>query len=116
LDGIWGKSDNELTMTNSIKMKLSIVIGVCQMTFGILLKGVNNIISGSVTDFVCEFIPQLIFMMATFGYMTFLIIVKWLTPYPVTSEAPSIITTLLNMGFQLGGVSGSEMFPEQATI
>jgi V-type H+-transporting ATPase subunit a len=98
-------------MTNSFKMKLSIVVGVIQMTFGILLKGVNNIASGSAIDFFCEFLPQLLFMLATFGYMTFLIIIKWLTPFTNTSEAPSIITTLLNMGFQMGGVEGPELFP-----
>jgi len=54
--------------------------------------------------------------MATFGYMTFLIVWKWLTPFTVTSEAPSIITTLLNMGFMLGGVQGYELYPHQASI
>lgn len=42
-------------------------------------------------------------MLSTFGYMSFLIIIKWLSYY---ENPPSIITTLLNMLFTLGGVIG----------
>jgi V-type H+-transporting ATPase subunit a len=66
------------------------------MTFGIFLKGANAIYFESALDFFCEFIPQLVFLICTFGYMDFLIIVKWLTVYP-PEEAPSIITTMIDM-------------------
>jgi V-type H+-transporting ATPase subunit a len=38
-DWIWGASGNEITYTNSFKMKLSIIIGVLHMTLGIIFKG-----------------------------------------------------------------------------
>ena len=106
LDGVWGIAANELAFTNSFKMKLSIIIGVTHMVFGILLKGINCISYSKYIDFFCEFIPQLLFMLSTFGYMTFLIIWKWFIRFSDTSESPSIITTLLNMGFKVGGVVG----------
>lgn len=58
-------------------MKLSIIVGVSHMMFGILLKGWNTLYQRKYLDFFFEFIPQLLFMASTFGYMSFLIIVKW---------------------------------------
>lgn len=49
-------------------------------------------------------------MISTFGYMAFMIIIKWLTNFD-GREAPSIITSLLNMVFTLGGIKGAEMYP-----
>lgn len=111
LDGTWGIASNELSFTNSFKMKMAIIVGVTHMVFGILLKGLNTIHSKSAVDFFCEFVPQLLFMMSTFGYMSFLIIIKWFTIFEDSSEAPSIITTLLNMYFKLGGVVGYQFYP-----
>lgn len=62
---------------NSLKMKMAIVIGVIHMVFGILLKGLNCIHFKKASGFFFEFLPELLFMLATFGYMSFLIIIKW---------------------------------------
>ena len=48
------------------------------MLFGILMKGVNSIYFKNKIDFFCEFIPQLLFLLCTFGFMDFLIVYKWL--------------------------------------
>jgi V-type H+-transporting ATPase subunit a len=74
-------------------MKFAVIIGVLQMTLGILLKGLNSIYFSSALDFIFEFIPQFVFLLAMFGYMDLLIILKWLTNYSRhESLAPSIIS------------------------
>lgn len=67
------------------------------MSLGILMKGANNLYNSDMLGFVGEFIPQIILMLALFGWMDLLIILKWLTPwqhgvYDTTNEAPSIIS------------------------
>lgn len=95
-DWVWGKTSNELVFSNSFKMKLSIIIGVIHMTLGILFKGVNNIADRDFITFIFEFIPQLLFFMATFGYMVVLIILKWLTNWE-GGNPPSIINIFINL-------------------
>lgn len=51
------------------------------MILGIFMKGFNALHYHSILDFIGEFIPQLIMMTALFGWMNFLIIVKWLYPW-----------------------------------
>lgn len=89
---------------NSMKMKLSVILGVSHMTLGIILKGVNSRYFHNDLDFFFEFIPQLILLTVTFGYMNLLIIVKWCTHYSDTSEAPSIITIMIDMMLKCGAV------------
>ena len=85
MDPAWKWSNNGLQYTNSLKMKMSVILGVAQMVFGICLKATNDLhfrhIHGGpmdgLLDFICEFIPQIIFMNGIFGYMCWLIIFKW---------------------------------------
>ena len=79
VDPAWYLSTAELTYANSLKMKLSVIFGVGQMTIGILLKGSNCAYSRRWIDFFFEFIPQLLTLLCLFGYMDYLIIAKWLT-------------------------------------
>jgi len=51
------------------------------MSLGILMKGFNALYRRNMLDFVGEFIPQIIMMLALFGFMDLLIIAKWLTPW-----------------------------------
>lgn len=54
-----------------------------------------------------EFLPQLILLLAVFGYMDVLIILKWNTDYAGhSSEAPSIIVTIVNFFLNGGAVKG----------
>lgn len=68
------------------------------MLFGILMKGVNTIHFGNYLDFLFDFLPQLLFMIVTFGYMSLAIIMKWLINWGDGSNAPSIISLFINMG------------------
>ena len=95
LDYIWYISENETAFLNSFKMKFSIIIGVVQMMFGIVLKGANGIYFGKWEDVVFEAIPQFLFMLVTFGYMSITIIIKWLTNWD-GRESISIIQVFIN--------------------
>jgi len=58
-------------------------------------------------DFGFEFIPQLFFLLSTFGYLCVLIVIKWVTDYSSdTSQAPSLLVTMLNFFLRLGYVEG----------
>lgn len=56
-DPKWYVSSNELSFFNSFKMKLSVIIGVMQMTLGICMKAANAVYHRSKIDFFFEFIP-----------------------------------------------------------
>lgn len=77
VDPMWHVSGNELLFFNSMKMKMAVIIGVIQMTFGILLRGLNNLYFKDYVGFFLEFLPMLYFDLALFGYMVFLILYKW---------------------------------------
>ena len=103
LDPKWYSSSNELNFLNSFKMKMSVIIGVLQMIFGLILKGINGIYFRDFVDFLFEFIPQLIFMCLLFGYMILMIYIKWGTDWSGdTSKAPSIISQLLMLFLNMG--------------
>jgi V-type H+-transporting ATPase subunit a len=77
------------------------------MTLGVLMKGANNIYRRSAVDFFFEFIPQLIFLLCLFGFMDFMILMKWLTDWTGREhEAPSIITQMINMFLKGGEIDG----------
>ena len=95
IDWRWNQSVNEMSFINSFKMKFSIVIGVLQMLFGIFLKGMNGAFFGSKVDIFFEAIPQFVFMLLTFGYMSFCIVIKWLQNWE-GRDPVSIIQLFIN--------------------
>jgi len=101
IDPGWYGVPNELTFMNSFKMKSSIVLGVGQMLFGVLLRGFNNFHFNQWVEFFFEFVPMFVFLSLTFGYMAILIMIKWALPWGTPgykiSEAPSIINIFIKM-------------------
>jgi V-type H+-transporting ATPase subunit a len=81
VDPYWYMGKNELTYMNSLKMKLSVILGVAQMSLGIFMKAFNSVHFKRGVDFWFEFIPQIVLLLALFGFMDLLIIVKWLTDF-----------------------------------
>eukprot|EP00350_Pseudokeronopsis_sp_OXSARD2_P000693 CAMPEP_0170541722 /NCGR_PEP_ID=MMETSP0211-20121228/1378_1 /TAXON_ID=311385 /ORGANISM="Pseudokeronopsis sp., Strain OXSARD2" /LENGTH=70 /DNA_ID=CAMNT_0010844559 /DNA_START=1708 /DNA_END=1920 /DNA_ORIENTATION=+ len=55
-------------------------------------------------DFILEFIPQIVMLLALFGFMDTLIIVKWLTNFETipNGNPPSIITMMIDMCLHMG--------------
>lgn len=88
MDYSWHGKANELLEVNSLKMKLSVLMGVLQMTLGVFLKWSNAVHDRSKIDFFCECIPMLMFMMCFFGYMDFMILYKWTHVIPGTPTDP----------------------------
>ena len=98
LDPIWVTATNELTVINSLKMKLSVILGVMQMLLGIILKGLNNLLECDMIEFFLVFIPELVLMSILFGYMDFLIILKWNNNYMNdTGNAPDIKSIMMEI-------------------
>jgi V-type H+-transporting ATPase subunit a len=111
MDPIWKQTKQEITFSNSLKMKMAVIYGVAHMTLAIFQKGLNSLYWRRYLDFFFEFIPQLVLLLALFGYMDLIIIKKWVTDYSgVEHEAPSIITTMVNIFLGGGKVPGREFF------
>lgn len=106
LDPYWYLSTNRLTFFNSLKMKISVILGVTQMSLGICMKAMNALYFNRKLDLYYEFIPQITLMLCLFGWMDFLIIVKWLTPWDGnTARAPGIVGTMINMFLNFGAIN-----------
>lgn len=79
VDPKWHGTRSELPYLNSLKMKMSILLGVAQMNLGIILSYFNAKFFGDDINIRYQFIPQMIFLNSLFGYLSLLIIVKWCT-------------------------------------
>ncbi|CAI4232521.1 unnamed protein product [Auanema sp. JU1783] len=108
VDPIWNLAKNKLNFLNPMKMKTSILLGVGQMAFGLLLSLCNHINRRSVIDIFFVFIPQCLFLGCIFVYLCVQIVLKWvfiyIEPkfifgylYPGPFCAPSLLIGLINM-------------------
>jgi V-type H+-transporting ATPase subunit a len=57
VDPSWYLGKNELAFMNSLKMKLSVILGVTQMALGVCMKAFNAVQYRRPIDFIFEFIP-----------------------------------------------------------
>ncbi|RNF25279.1 putative vacuolar proton-ATPase-like protein [Trypanosoma cruzi] len=105
LDVAWAETENKLEFYNSVKMKCAVIVGVVQMLTGNVLSLFNHIYNRELHKAIFLFIPEILFLLCTFGYMSLLIVVKWCTRWENTSEAPSILETMTNFFLQPGIVS-----------
>ncbi|KAM6953862.1 V-type proton ATPase 116 kDa subunit a 1 [Aplochiton taeniatus] len=96
IDPIWNIASNKLSFLNSYKMKMSVILGVLHMLFGLTLSLVNYILFQQQRDIVVQFVPELVFLLSLFGYLLFLILYKWCISLP-SDSAPSILLLFINM-------------------
>ncbi|KAK6742962.1 hypothetical protein RB195_010313 [Necator americanus] len=110
VDPVWNLAEsNKLNFLNSLKMKLSVILGITQMTFGVLLSYQNYKYFKSDLDVKFMFIPQMVFLACIFMYLCLEIVVKWIWftagpqdsifgyKYPGSNCAPSLLIGLINM-------------------
>lgn len=74
---------DNLTYTNNIKMKISVIIAVFHMSMGVCVKGLNALMRSNYIVFIFEVITGLIIMLGLFGWMDYLIFAKW--TYPIAA-------------------------------
>eukprot|EP00939_MAST-03C_sp_MAST-3C-sp1_P004756 g4756.t1 len=104
IDPTWHVSQNELTFVNSFKMKTSVILGVAQMTMGIVIKFTNAFHFKNRNELYFECIPQMCFMCCFFVYMDLLILIKWCTDWTKMDDGvPNLINTMINMPLAMGG-------------
>ncbi|XP_029543141.1 V-type proton ATPase 116 kDa subunit a 3-like isoform X2 [Oncorhynchus nerka] len=95
---IWRLANNHLTFLNSYKMKMSVIIGVVHMTFGVCLSFFNYIHLNQLSSVFLVLIPELLFMQCLFGYLVFMVLLKWVAFSPQDSDrAPSILIHFIDM-------------------
>jgi V-type H+-transporting ATPase subunit a len=70
-----------MNFENSLKMKLSMVIAFVHMSFGIVLKMMNELKRGQKKLFIYDSLPKFVLMFTTIGYLVYLILMKWFTNY-----------------------------------
>ncbi|CAN9514961.1 unnamed protein product [Ophioblennius macclurei] len=98
IDPIWGLANNKLTFLNSYKMKMSVIIGIFHMTFGVCLSFFNYCHFGQMSSVFFVLIPELFFMLCLFGYLVFMVVFKWIAYTPAQSKsAPSILIHFIDM-------------------
>jgi V-type H+-transporting ATPase subunit a len=127
-DPTWHESSNQLMFFNSLKMKLAIVIAVVHMTFGLVLRVMNDVYFSSNAPTALkrtvawwklwlEDIPMIVFLLCVFGYMTFLIILKWCIDWnaPGAGAPPSLVDTMIGMVLSPGTIK-DPMFSGQAQV
>uniref|UniRef100_A0AAX7UBC2 V-type proton ATPase subunit a n=1 Tax=Astatotilapia calliptera TaxID=8154 RepID=A0AAX7UBC2_ASTCA len=113
IDPIWNLAVNRLSFLNSYKMKMSVVIGVIHMSFGVVLSVFNHLHFRQKFNVYLLFLPELLFLLCLFGYLVFMILYKWLMfDARYSSQAPSILIHFINM-FVMQGKDITRLYPGQ---
>ncbi|KAF9060701.1 H+-ATPase subunit [Rhodocollybia butyracea] len=118
LDPGWHGADNNLVFLNSYKMKMSIVLGVIDMTFALCLQLFNHIRFKRSLDIYANFVPQMIFLQSIFGYLVICILYKWSIDWSKASTSPpSLLNMLISMFLSPGKVDPAEqLYPGQPFV
>lgn len=78
MDPVWQLAENKIIFLNSYKMKISIIFGIIHMLFGVVVGLFNHLYFNRRINIICEFIPQIVFLVFLFFYLTLLMFIKWI--------------------------------------
>ncbi|XP_072931104.1 V-type proton ATPase 116 kDa subunit a 1-like [Epargyreus clarus] len=90
VDPIWKLAKNKIMYINSLKMKMSIIIGIIHMMFGLSLSLFNHIHFKRYYAIYLQFIPQMLFLGCLFFWLVILIYMKW---WMFTPKSPDLKRT-----------------------
>ncbi|NWW07725.1 VPP3 ATPase, partial [Oreocharis arfaki] len=117
IDPIWSLATNHLNFLNSFKMKMSVVLGIVHMGFGVVLGVFNHVHFQQRHRLVLEFLPEMIFLLALFGYLVFLIFYKWIKFSAADSlVAPSILIHFIDMFLFTSNAENLPLYPGQVPV
>ncbi|KAL1506096.1 hypothetical protein ABEB36_005524 [Hypothenemus hampei] len=107
LDPAWQVSTNKIIFLNSFKMKLSIIIAVVHMIFGVVVSTFNYVHFKKYSNLILDFLPQILLLCFLFLWMVVMIFIKWILyagkndeevdTVHGTSCAPSVLIFFINM-------------------
>lgn len=117
IDPEWVYKSNSLEFMNSFKMKLAVILGVTQMMFGVMMAGANHAFYKDWLSFWFEWIPQVLFLGCTFGYMIFLIFFKWCIDWSTTTAQipPGILQIMLKFFLSPGVITDDLVLYDKGT-
>ncbi|CAG9828962.1 unnamed protein product [Diabrotica balteata] len=78
LDPVWQSAKNKIIFLNSLKMKMSIILGIVHMLFGVICSTFNFVHFKKYYSIVFEFIPQILLLLFLFMYMVIMMFMKWI--------------------------------------
>ncbi|KAF5349614.1 hypothetical protein D9756_009012 [Leucocoprinus leucothites] len=118
LDPAWHGASNGLVFTNSLKMKMSVVLGVIHMTFALCLQVPNHLKFKRTLDIWTNFIPSMLFLQSIFGYLVICILYKWSIDWSTSStQPPSLLNMLIAMFLSPGNVPPeTQLYRGQSTV
>ncbi|XP_054826378.1 V-type proton ATPase 116 kDa subunit a 3 isoform X2 [Eublepharis macularius] len=117
IDPIWSLAINHLSFLNSFKMKMSVILGVVHMSFGVFLGIFNHIHFQHIYKLLLVWLPEIIFLLVLFGYLVVLILYKWLMFDASNSQtAPSILIHFIDMFLFTENPNNQFLFKNQAIL
>ena len=125
LDPTWHGASNALVFTNSLKMKMSIILGVLHMSFALCLNVPNALHYKKPVNIYGEFIPKMLLLQSLFGYLVFTIIYKWSIDWyeqdangvVFRNNPPGLLNMLIYMFLSPGSVEKEkELYPMQGLV
>uniref|UniRef100_A0A6I8RGZ7 V-type proton ATPase subunit a n=1 Tax=Xenopus tropicalis TaxID=8364 RepID=A0A6I8RGZ7_XENTR len=117
IDPIWSLAVNRLTFLNSFKMKMSVILGVCHMAFGVCLSVFNFVHFRQIYRIFLITLPELLFLLCLFGYLVFMVVYKWIVLTAEDAEwAPSILIHFIDMFLFTQNPGNRDLYQGQCSL
>jgi len=118
MDFAWHGSANDLLFSNSYKMKMSIILGWCHMTYSLCFSYINARHFKKPIDIWGNFLPGMIFFQSIFGYLVICILYKWSVNWEEAGASPpGLLNMLIYMFLQPGTLpNGERLYKGQEVV